>query len=209
MEKISCSIAKDLLPLYIEGILSEETAQVVEMHLQTCESCKKDFEIMRQDFVFPSAPKIQEENEKILKELKRQLKIKRILTGVVAVFVTIAVIISGYMVYTNVGAVYDFFTEDNMVVLRDIHTGDTWEPVEVDGEEYLNYDRLICKKKMVVHIDSASAVTFRIIDTEGNIVINEQTIEPGESASLEELKRNTDYKVEIKADGDFVMIRFV
>lgn len=209
MEKISCSIAKDLLPLYIEGILSEETAQVVEMHLQTCESCKKDFEIMRQEFVFPSAPKIQEENEKILKELKRQLKIKRILTGVVAVFVTIAVIISGYMVYTNVGAVYDFFTEDNMVVLRDIHTGDTWEPVEVDGEEYLNYDRLICKKRMVVHIDSASAVTFRIIDTEGNIVINEQTIEPGESASLEELKRNTDYNVEIKADGDFVMIRFV
>lgn len=209
MEKISCSIAKDLLPLYIEGILSEETAQVVGMHLQTCESCKKDFEIMRQEFVFPSAPKIQEENEKILKELKRQLKIKRILTGVVAVFVTIAVIISGYMVYTNVGAVYDFFTEDNMVVLRDIHTGDTWEPVEVDGEEYLNYDRLICKKKMVVHIDSASAVTFRIIDTEGNIVINEQTIEPGESASLEELKRNTDYQVEVKADGDFVMIRFI
>ena len=79
MEKISCSIAKDLLPLYIEGILSEETAQVVEMHLQTCESCKKDFEIMRQDFVFPSAPKIQEENEKILKELKHQLKIKRTL----------------------------------------------------------------------------------------------------------------------------------
>ena len=45
MEKIGCSIAKDLLPLYIEGILSEETTQVVEMHLQTCESCKKDFEI--------------------------------------------------------------------------------------------------------------------------------------------------------------------
>lgn len=209
MEKISCSIAKDLLPLYIEGILSEETAQVVEMHLQTCESCKKDFEIMRQEFAFPSAPKIQEENEKILKELKRQLKIKRILTGVVAVFVTIAVIISGYMVYTNVGEVYDFFTEDNIVVLRDIHTGDTWEPVEVDGEEYLNYDRLICKKKMVVHIDSASAVTFRISDTEGNIVIDEQTLEPGESASLEQLKRNTDYQVEVKADGDFVMIRFI
>lgn len=209
MEKISCSIAKDLLPLYIEGILSEETAQVVEMHLQTCDSCKKDFEIMCQEFVFPSAPKIQEENEKILKELKRQLKIKRILTGVVAVFVTIAVIISGYMVYTNVGAVYDFFTEDNMVVLRDIHTGDKWEPVEVDGEEYLNYDRLICKKKMVVHIDSASAVTFRISDTEGNIVIDEQTLEPGESASLEELKRNTDYQVEVKADGDFVVIRFI
>lgn len=209
MEKISCSIAKDLLPLYIEGILSEETAQVVEMHLQTCESCKKDFEIMRQEFVFPSAPKIQEENERILKELKRQLKIKRILTGVVAVFVTIAVIISGYMVYTNVGEVYDFFTEDNMVVLRDIHTGDTWEPAEVDGEEYLNYDRLICKKKMVVHIDSASAVTFRISDAEGNIVIDEQTLEAGESASLEELKRNTDYKVEVKADGDFVMIRFI
>ena len=209
MEKISFSIAKDLLPLYIEGILSEETAQVVEMHLQTCESCKKDFEIMRQDFVFPSAPKIQEENEKILKELKHQLKIKRILTAVVTVFVTIAVIISGYMVYTNVGEVYDFFTEDNMVVLRDIHTEDAWKPVDFNGEEYLNYDHLICKKKMVVHIDSTSTVTFRISDTEGNIVIDEQTLEPGESASLEELKRNTDYQVEVKADGDFVMIRII
>ena len=157
------------------------------MHLQTCESCKKDFEIMRQDFVFPSAPKIQEENEKILKELKHQLKIKRILTAVVAVFVTIAVIISGYMVYTNVGEVYDFFTEDNMVVLRDIHAEDAWKPVDFNGEEYLNYDHLICKKKMVVHIDSKS----------------------GESASLEELKRNTDYQVEVKADGDFVMIRII
>ena len=68
MEKISCNIARDLLPLYVEGILSEETAQVVEMHLQTCKSCKKDFETMRQEFVFPSAPKIQEENERILKE---------------------------------------------------------------------------------------------------------------------------------------------
>lgn len=209
MEKISCSIVKDLLPLYIEGILSEETAQAVQLHLQTCENCKKDFEIMRQDFVFPSAPKIQEENEKILKELKRQLKIKRMLTAVVAVFVTVAVVISGYLVYTNVGAVYNFFTEDNTVILRDIHTGDTWEPLYIEGDEYLNYDRLICKKKMVVHIDSESAVTFKIIDTEGNIVIDEQTLEPGESASLEELKRNTDYKVEIKADGDFVMIRFV
>lgn len=209
MEKISCNIARDLLPLYIEGILSEETAQVVEMHLQTCKSCKKDFETMRQEFAFPSAPKIQEENERILKELKRQLKIKRILTAVVAVFVTVAVVISGYLVYTNVGAVHNFFTEDNTVILWDIHTGDTWEPLYIEGDEYLNYDRLICKKKMVVHIDSASAVTFRISDTDGNIVIDEQTLEPGEGASLKELKRNTDYKVEIKTEGDFVLLRFV
>ena len=40
-------------------------------------------------------------------------------------------------------------------------------------------------------------------------LIDEQTLEPGESASLEELKRNTDYQVEVKADGDFVMIRII
>lgn len=131
------------------------------------------------------------------------------MTAVVAVFVTVAVVISGYLVYTNVGAVHNFFTEDSTVILRDIHTGDTWEPLYIEGNEYLNYDRLICKKKMVVHIDSASAVTFRISDTDGNIVIDEQTLEPGEGASLKELKRNTDYKVEIKTEGDFVLLRFV
>ena len=31
MEKISCSIAKDLMPLYMDGVLSEETTEVMKV----------------------------------------------------------------------------------------------------------------------------------------------------------------------------------
>ena len=109
MEKISCSIAKDLMPLYMDGVLSEETTEVMKVHLESCENCRKEYEIMEQEWYPPSTVKLQEENKKMLKELKSQIKRKRILTGVVAVFLAAMVFASGYLVYENVGAVHEYF----------------------------------------------------------------------------------------------------
>lgn len=36
MNEISCEIAKDLLPLFQENILSEESRKAVEAHLKSC-----------------------------------------------------------------------------------------------------------------------------------------------------------------------------
>ena len=36
MNTIRCSIVEDLLPLYIDGALREETAQAVREHLSAC-----------------------------------------------------------------------------------------------------------------------------------------------------------------------------
>ena len=38
---MKCSIIQDLLPLYVDGVVSEDTAQAVEEHLETCEACRK------------------------------------------------------------------------------------------------------------------------------------------------------------------------
>ncbi len=40
--KITCDVIKDLLPLYFENISSDDTRNLVEEHLSTCESCKKE-----------------------------------------------------------------------------------------------------------------------------------------------------------------------
>ena len=39
MNKISCNIIGDLLPLYVDGAVSEETKKLVEEHLAECEDC--------------------------------------------------------------------------------------------------------------------------------------------------------------------------
>lgn len=43
-EKISCDITKDLLPLYLDDVLSRESKNAVEEHLQLCPQCSKAVE---------------------------------------------------------------------------------------------------------------------------------------------------------------------
>ena len=209
MEKISCSIAKDLMPLYMDGVLSEETTEVMKAHLEGCENCRKEYEIMEQEWKLPSTVKLQEENKKMLKELKSQIKRKRILTGVVAVFLAAMVFASGYLVYENVGAVHEYFSPSFEVSLRDIDTVGEWEKISVGEDGYLNFDSVFYKKEMVVHADSSSGIAIRIRDREGNMILESEEILPGESIELEELHRNTDYQVEIKAKGEMVFLWFV
>ena len=40
--KISCSVIRDILPLYVENMVSEDTKEIVEEHIKDCEECKKN-----------------------------------------------------------------------------------------------------------------------------------------------------------------------
>ena len=39
--KISCDMAKDLIPLYIDGVLSKDSEEVVKEHIEGCKDCQK------------------------------------------------------------------------------------------------------------------------------------------------------------------------
>ncbi len=41
MKEINCNIIKDILPLYVDGVVSDDTKEIVEEHLEHCEECKK------------------------------------------------------------------------------------------------------------------------------------------------------------------------
>ncbi|MCD8511735.1 MAG: zf-HC2 domain-containing protein [Bacillus sp. (in: Bacteria)] len=43
---MKCYLIRDLLPLYIEGDCSPETARAVKEHLHNCDRCRSDFELM-------------------------------------------------------------------------------------------------------------------------------------------------------------------
>lgn len=43
----NCNIVNDLLPLYVDGLLSQESIEFVKEHLSTCKSCLKDYEGMK------------------------------------------------------------------------------------------------------------------------------------------------------------------
>ena len=47
--KYPCNVIQDLLPLYLDGVCSEESKAIVEQHLSECPACKDYYAAMRED----------------------------------------------------------------------------------------------------------------------------------------------------------------
>ena len=58
---MKCSVIRDLLPLYIDEVCSEDTKKLVAEHLAECEECRKTLEKMRKTV---ELPKLTEEEQK-------------------------------------------------------------------------------------------------------------------------------------------------
>ncbi len=94
--KIDCNIILDLLPLYHDNIVSEETRNAVKHHLGTCESCTKEFALLCDNIP------IQEEKstkEKFIDTMKMQ-KRKRIISFVLVIIFVCGTIIGGFYTLT-------------------------------------------------------------------------------------------------------------
>ena len=46
--KTECSVVRDLLPLYIEDMVSTETAQYINEHLKNCNECQAELESLKE-----------------------------------------------------------------------------------------------------------------------------------------------------------------
>ena len=46
MDKISCDICMDLIPLVKDGIASEDSCDAVKKHISKCEKCKVEFDVI-------------------------------------------------------------------------------------------------------------------------------------------------------------------
>lgn len=53
MNTISCGIVKDLLPLYIDHICSDESKKSVEDHIECCDMCREELEGLKGD-IYPT-----------------------------------------------------------------------------------------------------------------------------------------------------------
>lgn len=66
--KLSCNVTQDLLPLYHDGVCSEESRTLVAEHLGQCEACKK----IMDDLNAAPAPEAHVDDAAALKALKKQ-----------------------------------------------------------------------------------------------------------------------------------------
>ena len=100
MNKINCNIIGDLLPLYVDGAVSEDTKKLVEEHLAECEECKKAAEEMGKELVLPVHETVRAAETSFLQKMKKTWQKRRIRTAVISVAVTAGVILGSYMALT-------------------------------------------------------------------------------------------------------------
>ena len=73
--KTECSIVRDLLPLYVEDMVSAETAQYMREHLQTCAECKAELANLKEGTLLDTVEKniTQTDTEKPFKRMMQRM----------------------------------------------------------------------------------------------------------------------------------------
>ena len=88
-----CNIIRDLLPLYVENMISSDTSDFVEEHLKGCEACRKEYERAKE----PQPARKISDAAPLLK-LSRKMKVKKIQTIALTAILMIALFVSAFAV---------------------------------------------------------------------------------------------------------------
>ena len=75
---MKCAIIKDLLPVYCDGLASDETKEEVEKHLAECDECRNICKSMKE-----AVPEIQKPDIKPMKKIKNLLRLRTFLLLIV------------------------------------------------------------------------------------------------------------------------------
>lgn len=95
--KIPCSIITDLMPLYNEGLCTEESCAIMKAHLDECTECRRLLEKIE---IFDDKPESIPDEAKAMKKINR--KIKRSKKAVIAaVCVLLALLIPAAVLWGN------------------------------------------------------------------------------------------------------------
>ena len=206
MRTKQCEVVQDLLPLYIDDVCSDESRRIITEHLKSCKECRELYENMssaeRQN---QAAPRL--DSEQAFRVISHKWKRKRVAIACVSVVVTAILVLAGCMVYQEVSGVHDFFSPVTYANLRNLPE-DEWRRVSFQNSDVLVFDSIFYEKEVTLDGNCDGAVSIRICDNQGTLVLGESLLEPGTSLDLDMLERNTEYTVEIRTAADFVFLRF-
>ena len=93
--KNECSIVCDLLPLYAEDMVSEDTAEFVMEHLGNCPTCRAELEKLRKPVQPVAAQHVPDIDAEPLKRLKKALLMEKVQAILCTAAVLLALMLSG------------------------------------------------------------------------------------------------------------------
>ena len=95
MNKENCFLIKDLLPLYIDELCSENSAEIIKNHLATCSECSKEYEQLANQ---PEIKAINDNSTELIKGVGKMLKKdkKKAIIKTVSIFLVLFIILGAF-----------------------------------------------------------------------------------------------------------------
>jgi len=101
--KITCEIIKDLLPLYIDDLCSDDSKTAIEEHVAICDNCQSELQVMQ--LSIPTNNIEQNLNEaavvKMLSKEWKKSKWKSLLKGIVYTLIVVAIITLFLLIFAD------------------------------------------------------------------------------------------------------------
>lgn len=104
MREINCNIANDLMPLYVDDVLSEDSREMLEEHISGCQSCREILKEMRSD-----VPIVEEKDVKPLKKIRKKLLIRSVI-----IIILLIVLAAAYIACEAISIPVTYVGEDLM-----------------------------------------------------------------------------------------------
>lgn len=97
--KSKCNVAKDLMPLVIDGVASEDSQQYVDEHIAECTECALTYGAMKVELPRANQEKDRAEMEKAAKALKKKRRKRVLWTALISVVMYVVVFVGGDWLY--------------------------------------------------------------------------------------------------------------
>ena len=96
MKRIECSVVRDILPLYLDDVVSAETRDIVKEHLAECPDCREKAKGLNEELRVPNAPDFQREEAGMLKKKLTRERLLRLVGSGLMLVLMVAVMLSLY-----------------------------------------------------------------------------------------------------------------
>ncbi len=116
MQKVTCDVIKDLMPLYVDDVLSNDSKKLVEEHIAECDKCRELYKKIKEDITCLSDKTNHDKEviQKIRSSIRRN-KTKAVCIAVFSVTVIAAIVLLGTIDAMKQELVIGNFTEDTVV----------------------------------------------------------------------------------------------
>ena len=103
--KITCDIVRDLMPLYVDDVCSDDSRKLIEDHINHCSKCQNELAAMKDPIECPPLSEVGDSKTPFSK-IRKKVRIKMI----AAIISTAFLVMTAMFAIQEVGVLHDFFS---------------------------------------------------------------------------------------------------